>query len=79
MTNAVPIYEAKINLKQAKENRNRISFLEKVQIFKEENKDLYSDDELEDFFEAINNRDRSCPHYEEAAHLFDGIMEKVNE
>ncbi|MBQ0050931.1 MAG: type II toxin-antitoxin system prevent-host-death family antitoxin [Treponema sp.] len=66
-------------LKQVKASKSKMTFLERLQLFKEENKDLYSDGEIDEFIEAINNRDLSCPHYEEAAHLFDGIMEGTND
>ena len=73
------IVEYQSLLRQIKEKRSKMPFLERLQLFKEENKDLYSDDEIEFFSAAINKRDRSSPHYKEAAHLFDGIMENADD
>lgn len=66
-------------LEQAKASRKNTSFLERVQNFKERNKDLYSESEIDDFFEAIENRNRDDLNYKNSAHLFDGIMDDADD
>lgn len=66
-------------LKQAKDSRKNMTFLERVQDFKERNKDLYSDGEMDAFLDAIGNRNRDDTSYRDSEHIWDGIMEGADD
>ena len=60
-----------ITFKADKRETQQDDFSGTLQDFKEWNRELYSDREIENFIEAMNKRDISYPHYKNAAHLFD--------
>lgn len=62
---------------KAREQQNKKPFLVRVKEFHEEHKGLYSDEEIDSIFNLSRNYD--CPRFDNAAHLFDGIMEGAND
>lgn len=64
-------------LQKIKAIRNNMTFLERVQDFKERNKDLYSDREIDEIFE--NARYKETRAFNDETNIWDGIMEDADD